>query len=131
MAKIKNLKAKVESHPEYKTPRRIFDIESKPAKEKPEKIASQLLKKIAPSLGVKSDLSQLKFDKVKETILGSHVLYQQLHDGKPVYGAWVKVDIDKEGRGFNVLNSLVPDTIVAKSKKAAAAKRGIAPQVPS
>src|SRR5260221_12486508 len=129
MAKIKNLKAKVESHPEYKTPRRIFDIESKPAKEKPEKIASQLLKKIAPSLGVKSDLSQLKFDKVKETILGSHVLYQQYHDGKPVTGAWVKVDIDKEGRGFNVFNNLVPDTISAQAKKGTAERRGITPKV--
>src|SRR5262249_43019705 len=128
MAKIKNLKAKVESHPEYKTPRRIFDIESKPVKEKPEKIASQLLKKIAPSLGVKPDLSQLKLDKVKDSILGSHVLYQQYHDGKPVTGAWVKIDIDKEGRVFNVLNSLVPDTIVAKSKKAAAAKKGLVAQ---
>src|SRR5262249_52135311 len=52
----------------------------------------------------------------------------QYHDGKPVTGAWVKIDIDKEGRVFNVLNSLVPDTIVAKSKKAAAAKKGLVAQ---
>jgi len=128
MPKIRNLKAKVESHPEYKVPRRIFDMESRPSKEKPEKIARQFLKKIASSLGVRPDLSQLKLDKVKESILGCHVLYQQYHDGKPVTGAWVKVDIDKEGRVFNVHNSLIPAPVVAKSKKAGGTKKAMAAQ---
>lgn len=83
MAKIKGLKAKVEKHPVYKVPRRIYDIESKTSKAAPAKIAETLLKKIAPALKIKPDLSQLKFDKVKESILGKHVLYQQYHDGKP------------------------------------------------
>ena len=49
MSKLKKVKAKVESHPEYKVPRRIYDIESKLSKDKPEKIArSFLLKALAP-----------------------------------------------------------------------------------
>lgn len=120
MPKLKNVKAKTEIHPEYKVPQRIYDIESKPSKEKPEKIAGRFLAKVAPSLGMNSDLSELKFDKVKRTILGSHVLYQQHYGGRPVSGAWIKVDIDKEGRVFNVLNSLVPSAMAAKSKKAKA-----------
>ena len=50
MPKLKDVKAKTEIHPEYKVPRRIYDIDSKPSKEKPEKIASRFLAKVAPSL---------------------------------------------------------------------------------
>ena len=117
MAKLDKIKAKVESHPKYKVPRRIYEIESKPSNEKPEKIARDFLAKAAPSLGVSKDLSELKFDKVKETILGHHVFFQQYHDGLPVTGAWLKVDIDPEGRVFNVQNSVIPAPAVAKSEK--------------
>ena len=57
------------------------------------------------------DLSQLKFDKVKPSILGVHVLYQQYHAGKPISGAWIRVDIDKEGKVYNVQNDLLPEQV--------------------
>jgi Zn-dependent metalloprotease len=117
MAKIKDLKAKVEKHPQYNAPRRIYDIESHSSKEDPRHIAESMLRKVAPSLKIRPDLSQLKFDKVKKTILGSHVLYQQQHKGKPISGARVRVDIDKEGRVYNINNDLIPETIIEKSKK--------------
>ena len=75
------------------------------------------------------DLSDLKFDKVKQTILGNHVLYQQYHDGRPVTGAWVKIDIDQHGRVYNVLNTLIPSAVAAKSQKASGAKAETAPPV--
>jgi Fungalysin metallopeptidase (M36)/Fungalysin/Thermolysin Propeptide Motif len=117
MVKLKRLRAKVEKHSQYNVPRRIYDIESQPSKEDPQRIAESVLKNVAPDLKIKPDLSQLKFDKVKETLLGSHVLYQQQHRGKPISGAWVRVDIDKEGRVYNIQNDLVPETIIGKSKK--------------
>jgi len=117
MAKIKGLKAKVEKHPQYNAPRRIYDIESHPSKEDPQHIAESILKKVAPDLKISTDLSQLKFDKVKKSLLGSHVLYQQQHKGKPISGAWLRVDIDKDGRVYNIHNDLVPETIIEKSKK--------------
>jgi Zn-dependent metalloprotease len=120
MAKMKGLTAKVETHPQYKTPHRIYDIESKASKESPQKIAEATLKKIAGDLKINPDLSQLKFDKVKESILGSHVLYQQYHEGKPISGAWIRVDIDKDGRVYNILSDLVPETAMAKARKAEA-----------
>src|SRR6266480_3089013 len=116
MVKLKGLKAKVEKHPQYNVPRRIYDIESKSSKEDPQRIAESMLKKVAPDLKIKPDLSQLKFDKVKKTLLGSHVLYQQQHGSKPISGAWVRVDIDKDGRVYNIQNDLVPETIIDKSK---------------
>jgi Zn-dependent metalloprotease len=125
MARMKTLAAKVETHEQYKTPHRIYDIETKASREKPEKIAAAILKRIAGELRIRPDLSQLKFDKVKETILGSHVLYQQYHAGKPISGAWIRVDIDKDGRVYNILSDLVPEPTMAKTRKAEAMHAGV------
>ena len=70
-------------------------------------------------LRIDPDLSQLKFDKVIKSILGSHVLFQQYEAGKPISGAWVKVDIDKGGNVYNVTNDLVPHQVLKKTAKAA------------
>lgn len=120
MTKIRGLTAKIETNEQYQTPRRIFDIEAKPSKQSPQTIAEAILKKIARDLKIKPDLSQLKFDKVKDSILGSHVLYQQYHAGKPISGAWIRVDIDTDGRVFNILNDLVPEPAMVKTRKAEA-----------
>jgi Zn-dependent metalloprotease len=122
MARLKGLKAKVETHEQYKTPHRIYDIETKASNESPEKIAQATLKKIAGDLKIRPDLSQLKFDKVKQSILGNHVLYQQYHAGKPISGAWIRVDIDNEGRVYNILSDLVPEPAMAKARKTEAAR---------
>ena len=114
---MKNLKAKVDRHPSRKTPQRIYDIETRSKNEKPEKVAKALLKKIAPELKIKTDLSQLKFDHVKDSILGKHVLFQQQHQGKPISGAWVRVDIDKKGKVYNIQNDLIPEPLIQKAKK--------------
>ena len=120
MATFKGLKGKVEKHGHYKTPCRIYDIESKPSKKEPQEIAEAALKKTADSFKIKPDLSQLKFDKVKENILGNQVLYQQYYEGKPISGAWVRVDIDNEGRVFNIQSDLVPEPVIEKTRKAEA-----------
>ena len=111
MTKLKGLKARVEVHPEYDVPHRIYDIEM-PAPSKKglvkkaaggtakkgdaaRQIAEEFLRRIATAIKIKPDLSDLKFDKVVRSILGSHVLFQQQHNGRPISSAWVKVDIDK------------------------------------
>lgn len=127
MARMKGLTAKVEKNEQYKTPHRIYDIESKATKKSPEKIAEAALKKIAGELKIRPDLSQLKFDKVKQSILGSHVLYQQYYTGKPISGAWIRVDIDKEGRVYNINSDLVPEPAMAKARKAEARRATATP----
>src|SRR5262245_7085206 len=122
MAKLKSVKAKVESHPVYNVPRRIYGMESSASSKPPKDIATAFLKRVASDLKIDRNLSQLKFDKVKESILGSHVLFQQYHNGKPISSAWVRVDIDKDGKVYNVQNDLVPAPILAKTKRAAAAE---------
>lgn len=117
--KIK-VKAKVEAHPRYGVPQRLYDVETPASQAKPAEIAAGFLKKVASDLAIKPDLSQLKFDQVKKSMLGRHVLYQQYHDGKPISGAWVRVDIDREGRVYNVQNDLVPEPALAKTRKAEA-----------
>jgi Zn-dependent metalloprotease len=139
MAAIKGLKAKVDMHPQYKVPRRIYDIEQKPARAAARKVksaaagkagevglrgvAEAFLKKVAKDLKISPDLSQLKFDKVNESILGSHVLFQQYEEGKPISGAWVKVDIDKAGKVYNMTSDLVPNPVLKRTAKAAKRQR--------
>ncbi len=124
MAKqMKSLKAKAETHTHYNVPRRIFDIESKASKKQPRENAESVLKRIASELQIESDLSQLKFEKAKKSILGTHVLFQQYHNKKPISGAWVRVDIDKDGRVYGIQNDLVPNKFLEKSEKAHAAKQ--------
>jgi Zn-dependent metalloprotease len=82
-----------------------------------------LLKDIAKDLEIKPNLADLKFDKVRKTILGSHVLYQQFHEGKPITGAWIRVDIDKDGKVYNINNDLIPHSVLAKTKKTAVRRR--------
>jgi Zn-dependent metalloprotease len=122
MKKLTSLAAKADTHAQYKTPRRIYDIESKASSKSARRIADETLKKIAGDLKIRPDLSQLKFDKVKESILGSHVLYQQHHAGKQISNAWIRVDVDKKGRVFNIQNDLVPEPAMAVARKADASR---------
>jgi Zn-dependent metalloprotease len=118
MPNIKSLKAKVQMDSQHKVPRRIYDFESKASTAKPRAAAEALLKTIAKDLKIRPDLSQLKFDQVKKSILGSHVLFQQQFEGKPISGAWVRVDIDKNGKIYNIHSDLIPEPFLAKSAKA-------------
>ena len=104
--RMKSLKAKTDTHAQYKVPRRIYDIESRASKKKPREAAESVLKKIAGEIQIESDLSQLKYEKVRKSILGTHVLFQQYHNKKPISGAWVRVDIDKNGRVYGIQNDL-------------------------
>src|ERR1044072_3885077 len=87
-------------------PRRICDINAPASDAAPREIAEMFVERIAPSLRV--DLESLRFDRIKPSIFGSHVLYQQYRDGVPVTGAWLRIDVAKDGRVFHVLNDLVP-----------------------
>jgi Zn-dependent metalloprotease len=140
MATLKGLKAKADLHPQYKVPRRIYDIQQQPAKAVARRRAARaapgkagepalretaeaFLKKVAPDLKIAPDLSQLKFDKVVQSILGSHVLFQQYEAGKPISSAWVKVDIDKAGNVYNATSNLVPRPVLKKTVQAAKQQR--------
>src|ERR1051325_4887987 len=77
-----------------------------PSQAPPREIAETFIRRIAPSLRV--DPSSLRFDRIKSSICGSHVLYQQFRDDLPVTGAWLRIDVARDGRVFNVLNDLIP-----------------------
>src|SRR5688572_16852633 len=117
MAKFKNIKAKSETHPTYKVPKKIYDIDVKASKSDSKTIADSFLKNISSELKIPNDLSNIKFEKVKETMLGKHVLYQQYYNNQPISGAWVRVDIDKNGKVYNVNNDLVPQDFISKTQK--------------
>jgi Zn-dependent metalloprotease len=110
--------ARIERSAAYNTPNRIYDIETPASKRDPKKIADDYLKQIAATLKV--DPSDLKFDKIKESILGSHVLYQQYHEGMPISRAWLRIDVGSDGKVFQVMNDLVSAPYVEKSRLNAA-----------
>lgn len=103
-------------------PKRLSDLKLATGKQSPRQIADAALKRLASDLKIDRQLKDLKYEKVRETVLGKHVTYQQYHAGKPISGAWIRVDIDKDGRVFNVVNDVVPAPTIEKVKKRAAAR---------
>src|SRR3569832_1514941 len=92
---------KIVRHQTYGTPRKALGIQDSPRKGTPRAAAKAFLTSIASSLKLHSDLRTLKFDKVVESPLGSHVFFQQYHNKKPITGAWVKGDLDPENRAYH------------------------------
>jgi hypothetical protein len=82
---------------------------------------------VADDLHISVDPSHLRFDKVNRTILGRHVLFQQYYDGLPVSNGWIRVDLDKNDRVYNVQNDTVPMEVVEKSAKLSVAAAEAAP----
>ena len=97
-------------------PRRFYEIDEPASKGDPREVAEAFLKKAADDLQINPDLSGLRFDQVKESVLGSHALFQQQHGGRPVTGAWVRVDIDPAGKVYNVQSDLIPESVLSKAK---------------
>jgi Zn-dependent metalloprotease len=122
MAKSRSVKAKIEVDPKLKVPRRIYDVEEPAVEGEPRQVAEQFLTRLASDLKIKPDLSDLRFDQVKHSLLGEHVLFQQQQAGLPISGAWVRVDVDPSGKVFNVQNNLVPEPVLNKSAPAMAAE---------
>jgi len=97
-----------------KVARRIFDLVT-PASRKPARaIAERWLRAFAAQLGIERSLAGLHFDKVTRSIFGHHALYQQHVGRTPISGAWVRVDMDADGRAFNIQNDLVPTEVLAR-----------------
>lgn len=107
--------ARVERHDLFKTPSNIYDLDTPASRRDPRAIADRYVKELAPTL--KIDPADLKFDKINESILGSHVLYQQQYQGMPISRAWLRVDIGKDGSVFQVMNDLVPQNFLAKAQQ--------------
>ena len=99
-------KARVLMHPRYGTPSRWYDLSTSPSKRDPKKIADDVRREIARLL--KLDLKALRFESAKPSMLGTHVLYQQYHQGLPISRGWLRIDIAPDGRVFQVMNDLVP-----------------------
>jgi Zn-dependent metalloprotease len=120
MPTIGKLKAaKIVRHQTYGTPHKAYAIQDVARKGTPRAAAQAFLKTIAKELKIKPDLSDLKFDKVIESPLGTHVLFQQYHNKKPITGAWVKVDLDHHNRAYHFSNNAIPQDLHAAIGKTA------------
>ena len=97
-------------------PRRIRDIDTPASTLGAKRIAQAYVRSIKPRLALGE--STLHFDRVKTSILGSHVLYQQYRGELPISGAWLRIDVSPDGRVFNVLNDLIPEPSKPRVTKA-------------
>ena len=111
-----SIKAKGRNLNKYDVPKHIYDIETQPTDEDPKVIAESFLKSSSNLLKIDPSLENLKFDRINKSILGSHALFQQYVNDKPISGAWIKIDIDKEGAVYNVNNDLIPEEILKMKK---------------
>jgi Zn-dependent metalloprotease len=120
MSSSRTVRGKVELDSEQGVPRRYYDIEDPASDEDPRRIAEDFLARVADELGISPDLSGLQFQEVRSSILGKHVLYQQQQAGRPVTGAWARVDVDPAGRVFNVHTDLLPESTLDRARAATA-----------
>ena len=110
---------KVVRNKTYGTARKALGIKDVARKGTPREAATAFLKGIAPQLKIPADLGNLKYDKVVSSPLGTHVLFQQYHDKKPITGAWIKVDLDPQNRAYHFTNNTMPLKMMEKSPKKA------------
>lgn len=111
---IPSVQGMVEMSRSRKVARRLFDLQTPASREPARRIAERWLRVFAPQLGIARNLSGLRFERVKESILGRHALFQQYVGRTQISGAWVRVDIDGDGRVFNVQNDLVPLAVLER-----------------
>src|ERR1700755_1199798 len=102
MIKKRTLAAPRAVDPVRKVTKRLSAPKLVTAKGTPRQIADAALKRLASKLKIDARLAALKSENARKTTLGKHVTYQQYHPGKPVSGAWIRVDIDKDGHVYNV-----------------------------
>ena len=119
MARVGNVRAKVHERTVHKAPAKIYDIQTAPKSGTPRRVATAFLGRIARDLKIRVAPRELRYDKTVKTVLGSHVLFQQYRKGKPVSGAWLKIDLDKDNRIYSVENATVPATLLDKMEESA------------
>ncbi len=119
-------KWKVRWDKENYIPKKIYGFETEKYEGTAKEIAEAFLKENKDVLKISADLSDLRFDKVTESLGASTVLFQQYFDGTPIHGAWVTIHINRDNRIFMVKNDTVP--VSKLSGKLVAAKAGPLPE---
>src|SRR5262245_16799697 len=112
MTRVGSIRAKIHERTVHKTPAKIYEIQTAPKAGTPRQVATRFLGRIARDLKIRVSPKELRYDKTVKTVLGSHVLFQQYRKGKPVSGAWLKVDLDKDNRVYSVENATVPAALL-------------------
>src|SRR5438045_4284262 len=106
--------ARVERHKLSGAPRRMSGMATPPSDRDPREIADDFVR--AAALKLRIDPDSLRYESVKKSILGSHVLYQQYRDDVPISGAWLRIDVGPDGRVFHVLSDILPPHVAARGR---------------
>jgi hypothetical protein len=106
----------------------VTNFSSPPLKGDLEAAARRFIGSVAPDLGV--DPKDLVFDRAVSSPLGKHVFFQQRIGRDRVTGAWLKLDVDQEGRVYQLTNNTLPpdSTKASFAKRMASAEKEISAQ---
>jgi hypothetical protein len=75
----------------------------------PETLAGAFLKTHHSALGLDKDLATLRLISTRHGLDSSHLVYQQTLSGRPVYGAYLSVHLDRQGQLQVLHNRTLPD----------------------
>lgn len=71
-------------------------------------VADAFLKAHHSALGLDQDLASLRMTSLRHGLDSSHVVYQQTLAGRPVYGAYLSIHLDKDGQVQALHNRTLP-----------------------
>jgi Zn-dependent metalloprotease len=90
---------------------------SAPVAGDPATVAETFLAKNADVLALKSDLSDLTVVSRRQSPAGTHLTYQQSHDGLPVFNGVVDVHVSRGGQVYLLHNDTVPAGKLAATQR--------------
>ncbi len=88
-------------------------IEAPGGDDSAQELVSAFLKTHHNALGLNKDLTDLRMLSTRRGLESSHVVYQQLLAGRPVYGAYLSVHLDGTGQVQVLHNRTLPDLRLA------------------
>lgn len=127
MAKTKAVTSRTDTRTEHGTPRNMSKVEGVTVSRDPVTTAKRAITALARKIKIAPDLSGLRLEGARESVLGTHVTFQQLQDGLPVTGGWIRVDVDNAGNIFGIQNDLIPMRLVKDASKAQAKRQAASP----
>ncbi len=96
----------------YGTPKELWGFRTRKRQGSPKTIATEFLRANHHVLGLTPDLQGVEFQRKILSLGASHLIFQQIHDGRRVHRAYVSIHMDRDGRIYLVKNRALPQPLL-------------------
>jgi hypothetical protein len=96
----------------YGTPKELWNLSLPPQSGSPQQAAMAALRANAALLGLSPDLEGLSVRRLKHTVAGWHVIFEQKHHGIPIRRGYVTVHMDLRKAVYMIKNRAVPASLL-------------------